>query len=404
MASSERLTLIHENLIGLAAAGVVSEVPSEEELREGLKSVGLEPRTKSEVSACLWFIEKSLSRTSYPTLSEFLRKVEQGSSSSRVAGTIVSSDGPSASSSRRTSESSLFRPQRPKQPQQRVRNDGSTETTDGGAGRQMFSDSEASEEDERSGDEQEKSISEHSRSDRGFDSSGSEADSAGKSETQSESSASDDRRHRRPSESSGSENPELELQSMLRLILKKLRELYRHVPKDATDSRHLVVAIKDRLLDALDRVEDLESRVAEAEAALAKNKELAMKGWNQAVELLAEYEKSEAENTSAKAALANASAALEELQRTQIKNSLALSSAPKSTDLSADDDPLDRTVRALWKPHSHPTSIASAWFRAFSFASCERRKRLAIMEKLAAMQYSEQLRHRSRDLRGLCVH
>ncbi|CAE8642324.1 unnamed protein product [Polarella glacialis] len=72
MDKRERLRLTYENLVGLAAAGVVSDDLSEKDLALGLRHVGLEPKSSDELAACMWVVDGALCG-SVPRLAEFLR-------------------------------------------------------------------------------------------------------------------------------------------------------------------------------------------------------------------------------------------------------------------------------------------------------------------------------------------
>jgi len=73
-AENERLQLIYDNIVGLATAGVVSVLPSAEELCEGLSHLSLSLATEQELSACLWVLEAALGsgNASFPTFESFL--------------------------------------------------------------------------------------------------------------------------------------------------------------------------------------------------------------------------------------------------------------------------------------------------------------------------------------------
>ncbi|CAL1164583.1 unnamed protein product, partial [Cladocopium goreaui] len=68
------LQLVYDNIVGLATAGVVSVLPSAEELLEGLSHLRLTLKTEQELSACLWVLEAALGSgcSSFPSFEAFL--------------------------------------------------------------------------------------------------------------------------------------------------------------------------------------------------------------------------------------------------------------------------------------------------------------------------------------------
>ncbi|CAE7204682.1 Eci2 [Symbiodinium sp. CCMP2592] len=90
-----RLQLIYDNILGLATAGVVTVLPSAEELAEGLEHLDLPPKDDAELSACLWVLEGALGECPAPSFEEFLMKATDLSHSPTASlGTNLSSDRP----------------------------------------------------------------------------------------------------------------------------------------------------------------------------------------------------------------------------------------------------------------------------------------------------------------------
>eukprot|EP00439_Symbiodinium_sp_Y106_P047576 s3511_g6.t1 len=90
-----RLQLIYDNIVGLATAGVVTVLPSAEELAEGLAHLDLPPKDDAELSACLWVLEGALGECPAPSFEEFLMKATDLSYSPTASlGTNLSSDRP----------------------------------------------------------------------------------------------------------------------------------------------------------------------------------------------------------------------------------------------------------------------------------------------------------------------
>ncbi|CAE7447921.1 Eci2 [Symbiodinium necroappetens] len=90
-----RLQLIYDNIVGLATAGVVTVLPSAEELAEGLSHLDLPPKDDAELSACLWVLEGALGECPAPSFEEFLMKATDLSHSPTASlGTNLSSDRP----------------------------------------------------------------------------------------------------------------------------------------------------------------------------------------------------------------------------------------------------------------------------------------------------------------------
>ncbi|CAJ1415938.1 unnamed protein product [Effrenium voratum] len=69
------LQLIYENILGLATAGVVTVLPSAEELSEGLSHLSLSLHSDTELSACLWLLEAALQGAA-PSYESFLAQAE----------------------------------------------------------------------------------------------------------------------------------------------------------------------------------------------------------------------------------------------------------------------------------------------------------------------------------------
>ncbi|CAE6919375.1 unnamed protein product [Symbiodinium natans] len=351
---AERLQLIYENIVGLATAGVVTVLPSAEELAEGLAHLNLHPKDDAELSACLWVLEGALGECPAPSFQEFLMKATDLSHSPTASlGSNLSSDRPDC-----------------------------LQLAQGGGSRGF-------------------------PSPQSFFSSEDEADEEGSQEVEDRSQQMRSLRASWRSSLRASPSPvqltfpdQHDLVSFLRDALERMSLLQKEVK--SSSALELSSFIQDLLVGALNQAQELERNVASAVEAARRSRELVQQSWDQSKSLVAELGRAQAESERWRAKWTATFSDLEVLRRKQASvlaqaraQAASLSGEPGSS-LNRGASSLGRLLRRS----AGPAAIAFAWFRASAALGQVRRRRAAEMDKLASAHCLERLRRRLHAGRG----
>jgi len=339
-----RLQLIYDNIVGLATAGVVTVLPSAEELAEGLAHLDLPPKDDAELSACLWVLEGALGECPAPSFEEFLMKATDLSHSPTASlGTNLSSDRPDCLQLAQGGSKGFPSPQ-------------------------SLLSSDDNDEDEAQED----------------------GDRNRAMQTLRSSLQSSLRSSPPPVQLTFPEKGDLV--SLLADAVEQMSLLQREVK--SSSAHKLSSFIQDLLAAALNQAQELERNLASAVEGIRKSRELVQQSWDYSKNLLAELSRAEAESQGWHAKWTATFSDLEALRRKQA-TVLAQAKAQAASLSGEPGSSLNRTsLGQLLRSRAGPAAVAFAWFRA-SAALCQmRRRRAAEMDKLASAHCLERLRRR----------
>lgn len=364
-ADHERLQLVYDNLLGLASAGVVTVMPSSEELSEGLAHLGLRLKDDQELSACLWVLEAALGEDgrNCPSFQEFLA----------MADISVSDVTPPSSAPSFGSASSYGRSAAPEIPQLRLQLQGLLSPgAPSPTAKSFFS----SEEESAAASEKSPVVQMSPLAGQG----GSEQSQL---------------RVSRGFLDSESDVSLLMLsieQSLLSELLSKAVQLLRTLRPEAVSKKgsKLLDFLQELLERTWEKAEDLEHLLSAALQSARQCREAVKKSWKQSESVLGRFGKAEAERRKWQEKWTQQCAELEELKKQSAQGAQNLQDARAAT--------LERTWR-LGDAFGGAAAIAFAWFRVAAFSAPERKKRLQHLQKVAAQSSLERLRRRMANAR-----
>lgn len=343
-AEQERLQLVYDNIVGLATAGVVSVLPSAEELLEGLSHLRLTLKTEQELSACLWVLEAALGSgcSSFPSFEAFLSMA-----GAAELETLSDATPPSSAISMVSSDGR-------KHGELRVQLEG---LLSGGTSPTKSAKSFLSSEESGPALEVPKVAAQEEFED---------------------------------SEVDLPPMPSVEQRFLSELLQEALRHLKPLRQEVRSKGRKILDFLEELLEQSCGKAEELENTLAAALQSAQQCREAVKKSWKQCKTVLSRFGKAEMERRKWQEKWQAQCAELEELKK-EAKESLNIKDVSKAQVAAL----RERTSRlGIMLGGEGPVAIAFAWFRVAAFWAPLRRKHLANLEKFAAKSSLDRLRRR----------